>query len=353
MNVPSAGIDIGEAKSVVTSISSEGDVIEHFSYDMNDSGWKEFTARIPDSMRIVFEASGSAYPVMHKLRSLGYRDITVAHPKELSWIVKSKHKNDHVDSVKLAKLHLVGMIPESHLLDDDERIFRDLLIQRLKTGKQIGNLKSSIIGYLKREDLFSRLPESVDNFSIKRREVIRAIRFDNPKDLVLGTMMDRLEFLEKQQTTLEKSIKGLSRVNDDVRLLMTIPGINYYLAALLSSYIGDIHRFENDGKLASFFGVVPSNRDSSSMVRRGRMSKEGPSAARWALSIAVDTIALYNGKMKEYYDRKKKQSGSGKLAHVYTMRKLVSMIHYMLSTRNAWKYENEHLTKSKLRDLDE
>jgi hypothetical protein len=50
------------------------------------------------------------------LRSLGYDSVTVAHPKTLSLIVKSKKKNDHVDSVKLAKLHLVNMIPESHLL---------------------------------------------------------------------------------------------------------------------------------------------------------------------------------------------------------------------------------------------
>lgn len=69
-------------------------------------------------MRIEFEASGPAYSVDRNLRNLGYSDITVGHPKELSWIVKSKKKNDSVDSIKLAKLHLVDMIPESHLLDD-------------------------------------------------------------------------------------------------------------------------------------------------------------------------------------------------------------------------------------------
>ena len=74
----------------------------------------------------------------------------MAHPKELSWITKSKKKNDRVDSIKLAKLHLVGMIPESHLLDENDRIFRDLLIQRVKLGKSISSMKNSIIGYLKR-----------------------------------------------------------------------------------------------------------------------------------------------------------------------------------------------------------
>ncbi|MGC8692726.1 MAG: transposase [Thermoplasmata archaeon] len=64
---------------------------------------------------------------------------------------------------------------------------------------------------------------------------------------------------------------------------MTIKGVDYYLASLLSSYIGDITRFESKDRLASFFGVVPSNRDSSSVKRRGKMSKEGSSIARMGI----------------------------------------------------------------------
>ena len=35
-------------------------------------------------------------------------------------------------SLKIAKLHLAGLLPESHLLTQEERIERDLLIQRVK-----------------------------------------------------------------------------------------------------------------------------------------------------------------------------------------------------------------------------
>jgi hypothetical protein len=51
-----------------------------------------------------------AYPVSRALRRFGY-DVTVAHPREHAWIVKSKRKNDRVDSLKIAKLHMVGMLP--------------------------------------------------------------------------------------------------------------------------------------------------------------------------------------------------------------------------------------------------
>ena len=207
------------------------------------------------------------------MKDLGYNDITVAHPKELSWITKSK-KNDLADSIKLAKLHLVEMIPESHLLDENDRIFRDLLIQRVKLGRSTSSTKNSIIGYLRREGIFDNLPKSDDNFSVKRRNAMKEIRFNNRKDLVLTTMMDRLEFFEKQIISLENEIKKTAKESEDVKLLMSIPGMDYYLASLLSSYIGDVSRFETSDKLASFFGIITSTKDSSTIKRRGHMSKD-------------------------------------------------------------------------------
>ena len=257
MNSFVVGIDVGEEKSVATYLSPDGEIRDEFEFAMNIEGYGEFATRIPKETRVAFEASGSAYVVNNTLRKLGYGNITVAHPKELSWIVKSKKKNDKVDSLKLAKLHLVNMFPESHLLNEEERIFRDLLIQRVKISNEISAAKNSIIGYLKREGLYDSLPESSNSFSEKRREAIRGIRFSNQKDLVLRTMIDRLEFFERQIDPLEEEIKTIARENEDVRLLMTIPGIDYYLPSLLSSYIGDIHRFQNANKLASFFGVIP------------------------------------------------------------------------------------------------
>ena len=205
----------------------------------------------------------------------------------------------------------------------------------------------------KREGLFDSLPEGSENFSDKRRKTMESIRFDNDKDVVLKTMLNRLTFLEDQIPPIEEKIRARARESEDVKLLMTIPGIDYYLASLLSSYIGDVKRFPNERKLASFFGIVPSNRDSSSITRRGHMSKEGASTARWAISIAVDTLKIRNKPILEYYNHQKDRTGSGKLAHVLTMRKLIRMIYYMLSNRKPWKYENITLTDKKVSDLED
>ncbi len=243
------------------------------------------------------------------------------------------------------------MIPESHLLSEEESIFRDLLVQRQKIGSEISKMKIIIISYLKREGLYNSLPESYDNFSEKRRDAILAISFNNEKDIVLKTMLDRLEFPENQILDIEEAIMKRLRIPNNIRLLMTIPEIDYYLASLLSSYIGNVNRFPDESKLASFFGIVPANRDSSSIKRRGHMSKDGAGTARWALSMAVDTIKIRNKAIGQYYEHQKNRTGSVKLAHVLTMRKLVRVIYFLLN--KEWKYNNPALTERKISKLDD
>ncbi len=347
-----AGIDVGENESTVTLLSQSGEVKETFSFSMDENGYDGFASKVPMNARIAFEASGSAYDVNRRLRSLGYSDITVASPKELSWIAKSKKKNDRVDSAKIAKLHLVNMLPEAHLLERNEQIARDLLIQRVKLGQEIGSLKSTILSYLKREGIEKQLPNTTDNFSSARRKATLSLKFGDDRDLVLKTMMDRLEFLERQTEPLQVRIKAIASESNDVRLLMTVPGIDFYLASLLSSYIGDANRFPSFDHLASYFGIIPETRDSSSIRRRGRMSKDGPSLARWALTVAVDTTMKMNKPIREYYRKEVERTGSGKYAHVLTAKKLLRMMYHMLKTGEHWKWEDEALTGRKMESLD-
>jgi transposase len=115
------GIDLGDSESLATILSSTGDVTDRFPFTMNGDGYLPFADKVPKDARIAFEATTMAYPFSRTLKEFGYADITVAHPKELAWIVRSKKKNDRSDSLKIAKLHLAGMLPESHLLNQRDR----------------------------------------------------------------------------------------------------------------------------------------------------------------------------------------------------------------------------------------
>jgi transposase len=346
------GVDLGGSDSLATVLSPGGEVADRLSFPMSEEGYALFSGRVPKDARIAFEATLMAYPFARKLKELGYTDITVAHPTELAWIVRSKKKNDRADSLKIAKLHLAGLLPESHLLGREEQIERDLLIQRVKLGVEIGRMKSSVLSYLTREGVCESLPDTSDNFSAARRLAVRSLRFGDDRDVVLKTMTDRLEFMEGQCDPLEERIRKNASDNKYVRLIMSIPGVDYYLASLYASYIGDPHRFPTFDHVASYLGIIPVSKDSSNVRRRGRMSKDGPSTARWALGVMVDTVKMRNPDIKRYYDGVKKRKGRAGPARVLTMKKLARMIHHMLITEQNWRWEDEGLTEEKLSRLD-
>jgi len=350
---PVLGADLGDDSSVATLLSplNGSIVLETFPFSMDDEGYSLFFSKVPRDARIACEATNQAYPFTRKLREIGYNDITVAHAKELAWIVKSKKKNDRVDSVKIARLHMAGMLPEAHLLDREEQLRRDLLIQRVKLGVEIGNVKRSIISYLKREAVYRTLPKTGDNFSVERRNAIESLHFGDDRDLVIRIMMSKLRFLEAECLPLEERIRQLAKQSEDVKLLMSTRGVDFYLASLYSSYVGDAKRFPDADNLNSYFGIIPVSRDSGEKERRGRMSKDGPAMARWTLAVMVDTVMRHNPEIKRYYDSVKERS-NGSHAHVMTMKKLNRMFYHMLTTRQRWKWEDESLTRRKLSRLN-
>ena len=72
-----------------------------------------------------------------------------------------------------------------------------------------------------------------------------------------------------------KELKVEAEGDEDVGLLMTVPGIGYYSALLIKSEVGDIGRFPFAEKPCSYAGLVPSTYQSGGMVRYGNITKEG------------------------------------------------------------------------------
>ena len=85
MNCIVAGIDLGDRESLTTVLSPIGDVADRFSFPMNEEGYAYFANRVPKEARVAFESTIMAYPTMRALRTHGFSDVTVAHPKELAW----------------------------------------------------------------------------------------------------------------------------------------------------------------------------------------------------------------------------------------------------------------------------
>jgi hypothetical protein len=78
------GIDLGDNGSVATVLSRTGEVLDRFTFQMSGDGYALFSDKVPKDARVAFEATCMAYPFSRALKELGYEDVTVAHPAELT-----------------------------------------------------------------------------------------------------------------------------------------------------------------------------------------------------------------------------------------------------------------------------
>ena len=63
--------------------------------------------------------------------------------------------------------------------------------------------------------------------------------------IVLRSLLNDISFIREREREIEAEISSISANSNDIKLLMTIPGINFYTAAGILSEIGTINRFEN------------------------------------------------------------------------------------------------------------
>ena len=59
---------------------------------------------------------------------------------------------------------------------------------------------------------------------------------------------------------------------EEVKLLMTIPGIGLFSALLIYSEVGDISRFRDSSKLLAYTSMIPSVRQSADVVHYGHIT---------------------------------------------------------------------------------
>lgn len=75
-----------------------------------------------------------------------------------------------------------------------------------------------------------------------------------------------------------------------VRILRSVPSIDYVLALTILTEIGNVQRFPNRKKFAADVGLVPKNRDSGEKVGVHTKLRHGSPRLKWAFSAAVQSL---------------------------------------------------------------
>jgi transposase len=131
---------------------------------------------------------------------------------------------------------------------------------------------------------------------------------------------------------------------------MTLPGVNVTVAETLVAALGDVSRFADGDRAASYLGLVPRTRQSGDRCYHGPITKAGNSHARWALVQAAHSVARHPGPLGHFFSKLAKKKNYN-VAIVATARKLVVIAWHMLTRNEPYRYAIPRSTEEKLRRL--
>lgn len=325
------GVDFHKKSSYVTGMSSKGKVVLRRQMSNDRENWERLLNELPAQSKVVVEATCNWYYLYELIENRF--DVTLAHPLKTKAIASAKIKNDKVDSEILAHLLRADLIPASYIPTREVRDLRELLRYRIGLVRMRTLIKNRIHAVLSKNGLI--FPYS-DTLGKKGDLWLRALQLRKVYMDEIEGYLNLANSLAARIHEAEKEISEKAQLNDQVRLLLTMPGIGEFSALLVHSEIGDIHRFPCAEKLCSYAGLVPSVRASGDRVKMGGITKQGSQWLRWIMVEASYHLVTGSANFKTYYERIKFKKGAA-VARVAVARKALKIIYYMLRNNQAYK----------------
>jgi transposase len=243
-------------------------------------------------------------------------------------------KTDPNDARNLALYLEKDLLPEVRMKEKTQAQLasltqtRDKLVKlRTSLKNKINNILSAHGTNLEREALSSE----------KALNGVLAMRFDVMVELELRVIVEQIRSLNKSIAELEKAIAEEGSKLEGHKNLISIKGIGSLTGSILLSVIGDVEDFENEGKLAAYFGIVPRIANSNETEHSGRITKHGSKLGRTALVQSALMAQRYSPYLRQFYERIKAKKGAGK-AIIALARKFLGIIYRTL--KNGWIFED-------------
>ena len=323
------GIDLHKKFMQVALMDSGGKILQNRRVECDRKCVAKEFSKLPANARYVIESSSVWYGMYRFLRNELGLDVMLSNPLATKRIAHSKKKTDRVDAKVPADLLRGNYIAGCYVPDEKTVDERQLVRYRDKVVRERARIKNGIHAILLQKGI--KIPgQPFTPQYIRELHKIGDWRIEKQ----IGTM----EFLSRDITDCDGRVQDAVSGNRSARILKTMPGIGNVTALALASEIGGISRFSDMDHLVSYFGLVPSVRDSADTVHHGRITKEGNSLVRHLLTEAVIVHVTFARSKKvstpisRFYERLSKKRGGSK-ARIAAAAKMLRIVFWMLKKK--------------------
>jgi len=283
-----AGLDVHAASVVACVVDGESGEMTVHRLPGETAAVVAFCAGLPGPARVAYEAGPTGYGLARALVAAGV-ECVVAAPGKIERPAQDRVKTDQRDAERLARLLMIGALHPVRVPTGEEEALRDLVRAREDLRGDLMRARHRLSKLLLRHDI--RYDDTRSRWGERHRAWLAKVDLgERGAQLTLSEYVGAIDALEIRRQTLERAIGELivsSPWAHDVARLRCLRGIDTLSAIGLAVEVLDFHRFEHPGLLASYLGLVPSERSTGEARRQGRITKSGSRHARRLLVEAA------------------------------------------------------------------
>jgi transposase len=340
------GLDVHKAVVEACAINEEGKILFRDRFGCTRDAILTFAAKLTSADSVALEVTTNAWAVAELLLPLVER-VVVGNPMKTKAIAEAKVKTDKVDALVLAQLLRCDYLPSVWIPDDVTKSLRQLTSRRERLVGESTRLKNRIQSIL--ASLLVTVPIKTLFGQAGSKWLARCELPPDQRSLV-DSDLRLLESVEHEIATVEATLRHYAWDLPRVRLLMTIPGVDFCTALALIAALGNLSRFQDGDHAASYLGLTPSVKQSANTCHYGPITKRGASQARWMLTQAAQNMARQPGPLGVFFRRLAKRK-CWNVAICATARKMVNVAWLMLKNNEPYRYANPATTQQKLSRL--
>ena len=155
---------------------------------------------------------------------------------------------------------------------------------------------------------------------------------------VIAEVATELDRTQQRRERLGAEIGELFEAHPFGLILGSLPGVGPRTGARMLAEIGDISRFANGSRLASYAGLAPVTRQSGSSIRGQTRSRRGNHRLKNAMYLSA-FASLRDPVSRAFYDRKRAEGKKHTAAVICLARRRCDVILAMLRSREPYRAE--------------
>jgi transposase len=341
------GVDLHKEVATFHVISHDGTSLHTGTFTVNPDAIREFAAlHLLPNDHLAVEVTSNTWAFVRLVKPYVAR-VVVSNPMKTKAIAEANIKTDKVDAFVLAQLLRCDYLPSVWVPTPAVEDSRALAARRTALVNQRTAIRNRIHAVLAR-----RLIKSPEGglFTDKGLAWLKTVELDPLDRALINADLALLDALAQQSAAIDVMIVNESYSDADIKLLMTIPGIDYTIAHALKATLADVSRFPDADKAASYLGLVPSVKQSASKCYNGPITKAGASQVRWLLVQAAQRVGQHPGPLGAFF-RKLERRKNRNVAVIATARKMVTIAWHMLKHQEPYRYAVPESTENKLAGL--